>query len=103
MKRGKAKRSAFGFKLEMYNRTPRLMIYKRCMREQRLFHIPFSRLSVADAPAVSKDYAERCIRFLAYVRDATMYYTQRDAAAAIAKATADTTGAATSPRRMCAA
>lgn len=69
----------------------------------RLSHVPFSRFPVAGAPAVSKDYAARCIRFSAYVRDATMYYTQRDAASAATTATAGTTGAAMSPRRMCAA
>lgn len=91
---------------EMYNKKEWTVIYKRCMHEQRrdsrLSHVPFSRLFVAGAPAVSKDYAAQCIRFLAYVRDATMYYIQRDAAAA-AMVTAGTTGAATSLRRMCAA
>jgi len=76
-------------------------------RFSRLSHVPFSRrLFVAGAPAVSKDYAARCIRFPAYMRDATMYYIQRDAAwrrRQRCTVTVGTTGAATSLRRMCAA
>lgn len=52
---------------ETSNRKARTVIHKRCMREQwrdsLLSHVPFSRLSVAGAPAVSEDYAARCMRF----------------------------------------
>lgn len=62
---------------ETYEKAP-TMIYKRYMQaamrcSSLVSHVPFSRFFVAGTPAVSEDYAARCIRFSAYARDATTY------------------------------
>jgi len=90
---------------EMYNRTPRLVMYKRCMREQRLSshsHSFFSSLSVETIV----DGRTRGFQGLCGAMHTIPWHTcemQQCITHNATAATADTTGAATSPRRMCAA